>query len=202
MIDWLYGRRNENISRMAENTVIDYANGLAMEARLRQHDDTHMIRIGNLLDQLYSVSQRNRYSTAQNYISRLITEYNNQMEGNMTTTKNKLRFGESIEIHDELNPAIWTENKELKPEVEDKIEDIVDTFVEMLKERDIDIKVEDIYLLGSNANYNCSKCRSHYECNLSRKLSKKDNHIYKITRLAEILYNNLNNGYWASLVEN
>ena len=31
---------------------------------------------------------------------------------------------------------------------------------------------------------------------------KKDNHIYKITRLAEILYNNLNNGYWASLVEN
>ena len=70
------------------------------------------------------------------------------------TAKNKLRFGESIEIHDELNPAIWTENKELKPEVEDKIEDIVDTFVEMLKERDIDIKVEDIYLLGSNANYN------------------------------------------------
>ena len=93
MIDWLYGRRNENISRMAENTVIDYANGLAMEARLRQHDDVHMIRIGNLLDQLYSISQRNRYSTAQNYISRLISEYNNQMEGNMTTiTKNKLRF--------------------------------------------------------------------------------------------------------------
>lgn len=54
----------------------------------------------------------------------------------------------------------------------------------------------------SLVNYDCSKCQSHYECVLSRKLSKKDDHIYKLTRLAEILYGNLNKGHWAELVEN
>ena len=54
----------------------------------------------------------------------------------------------------------------------------------------------------SSANYDCSKCSSRYECDLSKKLSKKDHHVYKLTRLAEILYGNLNKGYWANLVEN
>ena len=35
-----------------------------------------------------------------------------------------------------------------------------------------------------------------------KKLSKKDDHVYKLTRLAEILYGNLNKGYWAELVDN
>lgn len=34
------------------------------------------------------------------------------------------------------------------------------------------------------------------ECMLAKKLSKKEEHIYKETRLAEILYGNLNHGYW------
>ncbi len=54
----------------------------------------------------------------------------------------------------------------------------------------------------SIVNYNCKKCNSRYECNLSKKLSKKDDHIYKLTRLSEILYGNLNRGHWANLVEN
>ena len=54
----------------------------------------------------------------------------------------------------------------------------------------------------SLVNYNCSKCSSRYECDLSKKLSKKDDHVYKLTRLAEILYGNLNKGHWANLVEN
>lgn len=53
----------------------------------------------------------------------------------------------------------------------------------------------------SKALYNCKNCKSRYECNLSKKLSKKDGHIYKITRLAEILYGNLNHGHWADMVE-
>jgi len=36
---------------------------------------------------------------------------------------------------------------------------------------------------------------------LAKKLSKKEEHIYKVTRLAEILYGNLNHGYWADLVK-
>ena len=54
----------------------------------------------------------------------------------------------------------------------------------------------------SLVNYDCSKCSSRCECDLSKKLSKKDDHVYKLTRLAEILYGNLNKGHWASLVEN
>ena len=53
----------------------------------------------------------------------------------------------------------------------------------------------------SAAGYNCKSCKSKYECDLSRKLSNKDAHIYKLTRLAELLYNNLNHGYWADLVK-
>lgn len=36
----------------------------------------------------------------------------------------------------------------------------------------------------------------------SRKLSNKDSHIYRLTRMAEILYGNLNQVHWADLVEN
>lgn len=54
----------------------------------------------------------------------------------------------------------------------------------------------------SLVSYDCTKCASYYECDLSKKLSKKDGHIYKLTRLAEILYGNLNKGHWANLVEN
>ena len=53
----------------------------------------------------------------------------------------------------------------------------------------------------SIAQYNCKKCKSKIECDIARKLSKKDDHIYKVTRLAEILYRNLNHGYWANLAE-
>lgn len=54
----------------------------------------------------------------------------------------------------------------------------------------------------SKANYDCKKCSSKNECNLSRKLSNKNDHIYKLTRFAEFLYGNLNHGHWADLVEN
>ena len=35
----------------------------------------------------------------------------------------------------------------------------------------------------------------------AQELSKKEEHIYKVTRLAEILYGNLNHGYWVDLVK-
>lgn len=61
---------------------------------------------------------------------------------------------ESVEIHDELNPKIWTKEKELIPEVRAKILQIVDKFKALLALDKVDLKVEDIYLLGSNANFN------------------------------------------------
>lgn len=35
----------------------------------------------------------------------------------------------------------------------------------------------------SHAGYSCKICQNKYECNLSRKLSRKDNHIYRITAI-------------------
>ena len=52
----------------------------------------------------------------------------------------------------------------------------------------------------SKAIYNCNNCKSRYECDLSKQLCKENDHIYKLTRIYEILYANLNHGYWANLV--
>ena len=61
---------------------------------------------------------------------------------------------ENIEIHDKLNPKIWNRKNELLPKVKDKIEEIVDKFSSVLQEDGVELKIKDIYLLGSNANYN------------------------------------------------
>lgn len=66
-------------------------------------------------------------------------------------------ISEDIEKHEELNPKLWTANNELRPEVQDKILTIVKTFVDDLQKDQINIDVDDIILVGSNANYNYTK---------------------------------------------
>lgn len=60
---------------------------------------------------------------------------------------------EKVEKHETLNPKLW-EGGKLKSEVADKIFDIVDVFVEGLKENGIKIMIKDIIIIGSNASYN------------------------------------------------
>ena len=60
---------------------------------------------------------------------------------------------EEIKINDTLNPDLWVDN-ELKEDVKEKLLDIADNFLDALKEDNININVEDIRFLGSNANYN------------------------------------------------
>lgn len=57
---------------------------------------------------------------------------------------------ESIEMHNELNPKIWKDNK-IDPEVRSKLLETVDEFVEYI---DIPIDVVDVHILGSNAGFN------------------------------------------------
>lgn len=59
----------------------------------------------------------------------------------------------TFEYHDELNPAIWSDNK-LKPEIHEKLLEIAKAFIDYLE---IEIDVEDITLTGSLANYNYTK---------------------------------------------
>jgi hypothetical protein len=59
---------------------------------------------------------------------------------------------DSFEIKETLEPAIWP-NGNLDPDVERRLKDIADDFVENL---DVDLVVEDIRFTGSLANYNWS----------------------------------------------
>lgn len=95
------------------------------------------------------------------------------------------KLGESLTEakNDTLNPAIW-ENNELKPEVKEKLELIVDKFKERLKEDGVDIDVDDVIIVGSNANYNYTD-KSDIDLHLIADLS-----IYKDKEdLAQVVYN-------------
>jgi predicted nucleotidyltransferase len=64
---------------------------------------------------------------------------------------------ENVEKHDELNPALFDEEAQLRPEVKDKINEIVDEFLKEFEEVEVDLEVQDIILTGSNASYNYTK---------------------------------------------
>ena len=64
---------------------------------------------------------------------------------------------EAVEKHDTLNSKLFTKDEVLKEKVRDKMLEIVDEFLADLKEQDINIKVDDILLIGSNASYNYTK---------------------------------------------
>lgn len=64
---------------------------------------------------------------------------------------------EDIEKHDTLNPLLFDENDELKPEIKEAIEKIVNQFVEDLKTDGVKIEVKDVILVGSNVSYNYTK---------------------------------------------
>lgn len=64
---------------------------------------------------------------------------------------------EAVEKHEKLNPKLFTKDEVLKDRVHDKMLEIVEEFLKNLKEQDIKIKVKDILLVGSNANYNYTK---------------------------------------------
>lgn len=61
---------------------------------------------------------------------------------------------EKVEMHDTLNPAIWTDDNHLRPEVKNKLEEIVNEFLIELEENEIPIHILDVHLVGSNASYN------------------------------------------------
>ena len=66
---------------------------------------------------------------------------------------NMTNLEEAIEIHNTLNPKIWDTDNNLLPEVAEKISQIVEFFKSKLTEDNIALEIEDVYILGSNANY-------------------------------------------------
>lgn len=61
---------------------------------------------------------------------------------------------EAIANHSRLNPKLWNDDNSLKDDVAEKVESIVNYFKNLLKDDGIELVISDIYILGSNANYN------------------------------------------------
>ena len=74
----------------------------------------------------------------------LLEESNNELE-------------EDIEKHDQLNPKLFDEGNKLKPEVREKIFEIVKEFTDGLTQDNIKFDISDIILVGSNCSYNYTK---------------------------------------------
>ena len=58
---------------------------------------------------------------------------------------------EKFEVHDQLNPKLWSSDNKLLDEVKVKIVDIIEQFVSTC---DIPLNIVDAHLVGSNASYN------------------------------------------------
>lgn len=64
---------------------------------------------------------------------------------------------EDIERHNELNSKFFDADQLLRAEVREKIMEIIDTFVQSLAKSDIELIIDDVIILGSNASYNYTK---------------------------------------------
>lgn len=81
-----------------------------------------------------------------------VTKLIEQAESGDTT-----KLTEAVEKHDILNSKLFTKEDTLKENVRKKMLEIVDEFIDDLHEQNIEIKIDDILLVGSNANYNYTK---------------------------------------------
>ena len=62
-------------------------------------------------------------------------------------------LNEKFEKHNILNPKLWDNNK-LLPEVKEKIIEIIDQFLQTIE---LDIKILDARIVGSQASFNYTK---------------------------------------------
>lgn len=86
--------------------------------------------------------------------TRIIDIHQNLLKGKKLDGKGNV-ISENLEeqVATELNPKLWQDDK-LIPEVEEKLIEIADNFVGYLEEDEIELRIKDIIIIGSNANYN------------------------------------------------
>lgn len=96
---------------------------------------------------------------SENYNYKVVSQVKSNIE-NWTNKTNRDRilekfdmFCEAIELHDELNPVIWDENKKLKADIKEKILEIAEEFKKNISDY-LDLNIVDIEIVGSNAAYN------------------------------------------------
>lgn len=62
-----------------------------------------------------------------------------------------MKLYEKFEVHNNLNPMLWTKDGRLKEEIKEHLNAIVDEFIDYIE---IPIIIADIQLVGSNASFN------------------------------------------------
>ena len=87
-------------------------------------------------------------------------------------------------VNDKLNPKLW-KKEELKPEVKEKLFAIAENFISNIKEDEIDLKMKDLVIVGSNANFNYNDT-SDIDLHIIADMSETDEEEKK---LLCILYN-------------
>jgi predicted nucleotidyltransferase len=80
-----------------------------------------------------------------------------KIEEQLTCISTNILLSEAVEKHKTLNLKLFTKDELLKDRVRDKLLEVVDEFKANLKEQDIELKINDIILIGSNASYNYTK---------------------------------------------
>lgn len=105
------------------------------------------------------------------------------------------RLIEAFEVHDELNPKFWKQDMTLKPDVRQKILEIVDEFKEFVKGMtEIELNPLDIYLLGSNASYNYTD-NSDLDIHIVVNLGMIDDNTGLVQTLMNFFKADFNSGY-------
>lgn len=128
------------------------------------HESLETDSIDNFINDLYDLRKRSIAEDGEYGIGNLIfkemrslgyLDNLKQLKTHLETKEMSLEsLNEKIEKHDTLNPDLFDDNDELRPEVAKKIWKVVDKFVECLYNDDVEIVVKDVVILGSNASYN------------------------------------------------
>lgn len=103
-----------------------------------------------------------------------------------------------IEIHDTLNPKIWSSNNQLLPNVSEKCKEIVVEFVKGLANNDIPAVILDAWIVGSNASYNYTEF-SDLDLHIIVNTEAATNCPDLLSKLYDFYRNNFNKKYDISL---
>lgn len=89
-------------------------------------------------------------------------------------------FKTKLEYHRQLNPAIWEDGDILRKDIQEKLQEIADTFIDFAEVPKS--KVKDIHFTGSNTNYNWTEL-SDIDLHIIADLSELDQNGLDAKRL-------------------
>lgn len=95
----------------------------------------------------FSEDKFNAFNSTTRYISNLV-DLQREKTSNVSKSTS---LNEAVEVHEELNPAIWNSDTSIKEEVLDELLNIYEEFIRYIE---IPLNIVDVEIVGSNASYN------------------------------------------------